>query len=146
MLGFFFGSVHTYHGASCPWGEMSVGWNVRGANCPWGEMFVRRNVCGASCRGASYPGESCLGASGPGTGHTVYSGAGVWSTVAVLGLATNQGRRQPPQYGAHCQADTQTCHTPLFLEQSRNWNWPENRLIEEDDINFHSRRLGQSHF
>jgi hypothetical protein len=28
---------------------------------------------------------------------TVYNGAGVGRTVAVLGLATNQGRRQPPQ-------------------------------------------------
>ncbi len=30
--------------------------------------------------------------------YTVYNGAGVQSTVAVLGLATNQGRRQLPQY------------------------------------------------
>jgi hypothetical protein len=29
--------------------------------------------------------------------YTVYNGAGVRSTVAVLGLATNQRRRQPPQ-------------------------------------------------
>ncbi len=28
--------------------------------------------------------------------YTVYNGAGVRNTVAVLGLATNQGRRQPP--------------------------------------------------
>jgi hypothetical protein len=26
------------HGASCPWGEMSLGQNVRGAKYPWGEM------------------------------------------------------------------------------------------------------------
>jgi hypothetical protein len=59
-------------GASCPWGEMSVGRNVHGAKCPWGEMSVGRVVrgarChGASCPGASCPGASCLGASGPGT-------------------------------------------------------------------------------
>jgi hypothetical protein len=30
--------------------------------------------------------------------YTVYNGTGVRSTVAVLGLVTNQGRRQPPQY------------------------------------------------
>ncbi len=29
--------------------------------------------------------------------NTVYNGAGVQSTVAMLGLAVNQGRRQPPQ-------------------------------------------------
>jgi hypothetical protein len=28
--------------------------------------------------------------------YTVYNGAGVRSTVAMLGLAMNQGRRQPP--------------------------------------------------
>ncbi len=31
---------------------------------------------------------------------TVYNGAGVQSTVAVVGLATNKGSRQPPQ-GSH---------------------------------------------
>jgi hypothetical protein len=29
--------------------------------------------------------------------YTVYNGAGVRSTVTVLGLTTNQGRREPPQ-------------------------------------------------
>jgi hypothetical protein len=37
------------HGASCLWGEMSVGRNVRGVKCPWGEMSVGRNVRGAKC-------------------------------------------------------------------------------------------------
>ncbi len=37
------------HGASCPWGELSVGRTVRGANCPWGELSVGRIVRGASC-------------------------------------------------------------------------------------------------
>jgi hypothetical protein len=65
------------HGANCPWGDLSVGRIVRGAKCPWGEMSVGRVVrgarchgasChGASCPGASCPGASCLGASGPGT-------------------------------------------------------------------------------
>jgi hypothetical protein len=44
------------HGASCPWGELSVGRIVRGASCR-GTSF-----CAASCRGASFD-----GASGPGT-------------------------------------------------------------------------------
>jgi hypothetical protein len=30
--------------------------------------------------------------------YTVYNGAEVQSTVAMVGLATNQGHRQPPQY------------------------------------------------
>ncbi len=30
--------------------------------------------------------------------YLLYNGAGVRSTVAVLGLATNQERRRPPQY------------------------------------------------
>jgi hypothetical protein len=37
------------HGASCPWGEMSVGQNVCGANCPWGELSMGRDVRGAKC-------------------------------------------------------------------------------------------------
>jgi hypothetical protein len=42
------------HGASCPWGELSVGRVVRGVkcpggDCPWGEMSVGRNVRGAKC-------------------------------------------------------------------------------------------------
>jgi hypothetical protein len=37
------------HGASCPWGELSVGRVVRGASCPWGELSVGRVVHGASC-------------------------------------------------------------------------------------------------
>ncbi len=40
---------------------------VRGARCPWGEMSMGRNVRGARRRGASCRGASCLGASGPGT-------------------------------------------------------------------------------
>jgi hypothetical protein len=34
--------------------------------------------------------------------YTVYNGAGVHSTVAVLGLTTNEGRRQPPQGSSPC--------------------------------------------
>jgi hypothetical protein len=37
------------HGASCPWGELSVERNVHGASCPWGEMSVGQNVRGAKC-------------------------------------------------------------------------------------------------
>jgi hypothetical protein len=48
------------HGASCPWGELSVGRTVcggncplgrtvRGANCPWGELSVGRIARGANC-------------------------------------------------------------------------------------------------
>jgi hypothetical protein len=43
------------HGASCPWGELSVGRVVRGVSCPWGELSVGRVVRGASCHGASCP-------------------------------------------------------------------------------------------
>ncbi len=46
----------TVHGVNCPWGALSVGRTVRGANCPWGEMSMGRTVRGASCRGASCPG------------------------------------------------------------------------------------------
>ncbi len=42
-------------GASCPWGELSVGWIVRGVNCPWGELSVGRNVTGRNVRGAKCP-------------------------------------------------------------------------------------------
>jgi hypothetical protein len=60
---FFFDNVHTYHGASCSWGELSMGRvvrgaSVRGASCPWGEMSVGRDVHGARCHGAR-----CRGAS-----------------------------------------------------------------------------------
>jgi hypothetical protein len=67
-------------GAKCLWGELSVGQDVRGAKCLWGEMSVGRNVRGARCRGASChgagfhvascPRASCLGASVPGTNFT----------------------------------------------------------------------------
>jgi hypothetical protein len=36
---------------------------VPGAKCPWGELSVGRNVRGAKCRGASCRGASCRGAS-----------------------------------------------------------------------------------
>jgi hypothetical protein len=36
-------------GVKCPWGEMSVGRDIRWAKCPWGEMSVGRNVRGAKC-------------------------------------------------------------------------------------------------
>ncbi len=45
----FFLTVYMYHGAHCPWGELSVGRNVRGAKCPWGEMSVERDIRGAKC-------------------------------------------------------------------------------------------------
>ncbi len=106
---FFFDSVHTYYGASCPWGELSVGrvvrganvpgancpWgelsvgrNVRGAKCPWGEMSVGRNVRGARCRGASCPGARCPGASCPGASCLGASGPGTAGPTRLLpGLA-----------------------------------------------------------
>jgi hypothetical protein len=37
------------HGASCPWGKLSVGRVVRGASCPWGQLSLGRVVHGASC-------------------------------------------------------------------------------------------------
>jgi hypothetical protein len=49
-------------GASCPWGELSMGRVVHGASCLWGELFLGRVVlcpCGSSCRGASFDGASC---------------------------------------------------------------------------------------
>ncbi len=39
----------THYGVSCPWGELSVGRNVRGANCLWGELSVGRTVRGVNC-------------------------------------------------------------------------------------------------
>ncbi len=56
------------HGASCPWGELSVGRVVmgrvvHGASCPWGELSMGRVLMGRVVRGASLD-----GASGPGTG------------------------------------------------------------------------------
>jgi hypothetical protein len=76
-----------YHGASCPWGELSVGRNVRGAsyrgaNCPWGELSVGRNVRGASRRGESFRGASCPGASFDGA-----SGPGTFFDVIIFVLA-----------------------------------------------------------
>ncbi len=58
---FFFDSVHTYHGASCPWGELSVGRDVRGAKCPWGEMSVGRDVVGRVVVGRAVVGRVVLG-------------------------------------------------------------------------------------
>jgi hypothetical protein len=46
-------------GASCPWGELSVGRVVHGASCPLGELSMGRIVHGARCRGASFDGASC---------------------------------------------------------------------------------------
>ncbi len=37
------------HGASCPWGELSMGRVVHGASCPWGELSMGRVIHGASC-------------------------------------------------------------------------------------------------
>jgi hypothetical protein len=51
------------HGASCPWGELSLGRVVHGASCPWGELSMWRVLMGRVVRGASLD-----GASGPGTG------------------------------------------------------------------------------
>ncbi len=47
------------HGASCPWGELSMGRVVHGASCPWGELSMGRFVPGARCPGASFDGASC---------------------------------------------------------------------------------------
>jgi hypothetical protein len=43
------------HGASCPWGELSLGRVVHGASCPWGELSMGRVVPGVSFDGASCP-------------------------------------------------------------------------------------------
>jgi hypothetical protein len=51
--------VASCHGASCPWGELSMGRVVPGVSCPWGELSMGRIVYGASCRGASFDGASC---------------------------------------------------------------------------------------
>ncbi len=37
------------HGASCPWRKLSMGGTVHGGNCPWGELSMGRAVHGASC-------------------------------------------------------------------------------------------------
>ncbi len=37
------------HGASCPWGELSMERVAHGASCPWGELSMGRVVHGASC-------------------------------------------------------------------------------------------------
>jgi hypothetical protein len=50
-----------YPGATCPWGELSMGRVVPGASCPWGKLSVGRNDCGAKCHGASFDGASCPG-------------------------------------------------------------------------------------
>ncbi len=47
------------HGASCPWGELSMGRVFPGASCPWGELSLGRVVYGASCPGASFDRASC---------------------------------------------------------------------------------------
>ncbi len=59
-------TVYMYHGASCPWGEMSQGemsvWrNVRGVNCPWGKMSVGRDVVGRVVMGQVVLGRVVLG-------------------------------------------------------------------------------------
>ncbi len=68
----------TCHGASCPWGELSMGRVGHGASCPWGELSMGRVVYGVSCLrasfdGASFDGASYLGASGPGTNFASFS-------------------------------------------------------------------------
>ncbi len=54
-------------GASCPWGELSVGQVVHGASFPLGELSMGRIVHGGRCRGASLMGRVVREASGPGT-------------------------------------------------------------------------------
>jgi hypothetical protein len=56
------------HGASCPWGELSLGRVVHGASCLWGELSMGRVVVGRVLMGRVVRGASYLGASGPGTG------------------------------------------------------------------------------
>jgi hypothetical protein len=40
-------------------GRDLMGRIVNGASCPWGELSMGRNDCGASCCGASFDGASC---------------------------------------------------------------------------------------
>jgi hypothetical protein len=49
----------SFHGASCPWGELSMGRVVHGTSCPWGELSMGRVVTGARCHGASFDGANC---------------------------------------------------------------------------------------
>jgi hypothetical protein len=49
------------HGASCPWGQLSMGPVVHGASCPWAEFSMGRDVVGRVLmgrvvRGASFDG------------------------------------------------------------------------------------------
>jgi hypothetical protein len=55
------------HGASCPWGELSLGRVVHGVSCLWGELSLGRDVVGQVLMGQVVRGASCLGTSGPGT-------------------------------------------------------------------------------
>jgi hypothetical protein len=55
------------HGASCPWGDLSMGRFVLGASCPWAELSLGRVVVGRVLTGRVVRGASCLGANGPGT-------------------------------------------------------------------------------
>ncbi len=59
--------VRVVHGVSCPWGELSMGRVVHGASCLWGELSMGRVVMGRVLMGQVVRGASCLGASGPGT-------------------------------------------------------------------------------
>ncbi len=56
------------YGVKCPWGEMSVGRNIRGAKCPWtekklswGELSMRHIVHRAKCPWGDVPGAISLG-------------------------------------------------------------------------------------
>jgi hypothetical protein len=73
------------------------GAHIKGKDIPLISTYCGRAVSGTAIRTALV--YYCIHSSlYTGTVHyTVYNGAGVRSTVAVLGLAMNQGRRQPPQ-------------------------------------------------
>ncbi len=68
---FFFDSVHTLCGASCPWGyfpwsELSIELVVHGASFPWGELSKGWAVHWASCpRGKLSMGRAVFGVSCP---------------------------------------------------------------------------------
>ncbi len=51
----------THYGASCPWGELSVGRVVLGASCPWGELSVRRVDVGRVVLGRVVVGQVSMG-------------------------------------------------------------------------------------
>jgi hypothetical protein len=55
------------YGASCPWGELSMGRVLHGVSCLWDELSMGRDVVGRVVMGRVVRGASCLGASGPGT-------------------------------------------------------------------------------